>query len=153
VYAPLFLSSTYVNPSTCAVGCFLSVIGGALVELYDFFALTFLKLVSDFTQGPRISSSVLPSYRFVTDYQVGILGRKVESSTSLLVYCSCSLLFFSGVIVRGHNAYLSERHFMFQVLISHKSLVISTNEPREFESGISSAVSDETSRFVVVEVD
>ena len=67
----------------------------------------------DSTQGLRISSSVLPSFRFVTNYQVETRRRKVESSTSLLVYCSWSLLFFSGAIVRGRNAGLSEHLSMF----------------------------------------
>jgi hypothetical protein len=35
----LFLSSMYAKPSTCVVGCFRSVIGGALVKLYDSFTL------------------------------------------------------------------------------------------------------------------
>lgn len=98
----------YAKPSTCAIGRFLVVIGGALVELYDTFITAFLNLVFDSSQGLRISSSVLPSYHFVTNYQVGTLRRKVESSTSLLDYCSCFLLFFSGAIVRGYNACLSE---------------------------------------------
>ena len=103
----------YAKPSTCAIGRFRSVIGGTLVELYDFFTPAFLNLVFDSTQGLRISSSVLLSYRFVTNYQVETLRRKVEFSTSLQDYCSWSLLFFSGVIVRGHKACLSEYHSMF----------------------------------------
>jgi hypothetical protein len=102
----------YAKPSTCAIDCFRSVIGGALVELYDSFTPAFLNLVFDSTQGLRISSSVLPSYRFVTNYRVETLRRKVESSTSLLDYCSWSLLFFSGVIVRGHSVCLSEHHYV-----------------------------------------
>jgi hypothetical protein len=71
----LSLSSMYAKPSTCVIGCFRSVIGGALVELYDSFTLhpAFLNLAFDSTQGLRISSLVLPSYRFVINYQVETL--------------------------------------------------------------------------------
>ncbi len=82
----------------------------------------------DFSQGAPISSLALPFYRFVTNYLVETLPRKAGSSTSLLDYCSCPLLFFSGAFVRGHNAYLSERHSMFWVLISRTFLIVNSHE-------------------------
>lgn len=45
----LFLLSRYTKLSSCGVGCFHSVIGGTLVELYDFFYSSFSDSGLNFT--------------------------------------------------------------------------------------------------------
>jgi len=77
------------------------------------YPLSFWMLWLNTIQGSRIALSALPSYRFATNYRVGILQRKVGSSMSLLEYCFCSLPYSSGAIVPGHKATLSAHRPLF----------------------------------------